>query len=316
MTPSKPKSAFSNALSGLKGWGAGATDEKQIVKIPLEHIAPDPNQPRREFDQEALQELAESIRQNGQMQPISVRTNPEGAPPYLIRFGERRWRACGLAGEATIDAIVSDAGSVPVQQLVENLQREDLGALEIANAIKALDMPPAEIATALGKSRQWVTYHMAIAKMPEEYREAMRSGAVNDVVTLYEAHQLSETHPAEAGALLARATAAKPLTRAAVRSLRDELRSAGTSDTTTASAPATPPKAAGTGASTSAASKAAAAGAIAHARVYVADEDGTEIGFLDLTKPTKAGKIGVIRGSDAPARLPIEALRITRVEPL
>ena len=142
-------------------------------------IEPNPNQPRREFDQEALQELATSIRELGIIQPITLR-KLEGEK-YQIIAGERRWRASQLAGLTTIPAYivtVEDQNAMEMA-LVENIQREDLNAIEIALAYQHLaeetGMTQAKISERVGKSRAAVTNYMRLLKLPAQVQIALKN---------------------------------------------------------------------------------------------------------------------------------------------
>ncbi len=119
----------------------GVAKSKNAVEIPLEKIAPDPDQPREEFDEDALNRLAESLKTRGQLQPIRVRWD-EGRGAYMILIGERRWRAAKLAGLPTVSAVVVEGTIDPAEllaiQLIENCLREDLKPIEQAKAFKAL----------------------------------------------------------------------------------------------------------------------------------------------------------------------------------
>jgi ParB family chromosome partitioning protein len=159
-----------------KGLGAlipteGLRDEESsLQEIPLNLIEPNPNQPRIHFDEEALSELAASIRELGVLQPILVRTVDDDR--YQIVAGERRWRAARRAGLATVPAMVRDvdeATSVE-QALVENLQREDLNPLEEAAAYQQLiedfQLTHDEVAKRVGRSRAAVTNTMRLLQLP------------------------------------------------------------------------------------------------------------------------------------------------------
>ena len=142
-------------------------------------IDPNPNQPRREFDQEALQELATSIRELGIIQPITLRKMEGGR--YQIIAGERRWRASQLAGLAKIPAYivtVEDQNAMEMA-LVENIQREDLNAIEIALAYQhlaeATGMTQAKISERVGKSRAAVTNYMRLLKLPAQVQMALKN---------------------------------------------------------------------------------------------------------------------------------------------
>ncbi len=150
-----------------------------LSEIDIAQIEPNPNQPRREFDQEALQELANSIRELGIIQPITLRKAESGK--YQIIAGERRWRASQLAGLNKIPAYivtVEDQG-VMEMALVENIQREDLNAIEIALAYQHLaetsGMTQAKISERVGKSRAAVTNYLRLLKLPAQVQIALKN---------------------------------------------------------------------------------------------------------------------------------------------
>ena len=150
-----------------------------LNEIEIAQIEPNPNQPRREFDQEALQELANSIRELGIIQPITLR-KVEGQK-YQIIAGERRWRASQLAGLTKIPAyivLVEDQNAMEMA-LVENIQREDLNAIEIALAYQHLadtsGMTQAKISERVGKSRAAVTNYMRLLKLPAQVQIALKN---------------------------------------------------------------------------------------------------------------------------------------------
>ena len=150
-----------------------------LNEIEIAQIEPNPNQPRREFDQEALQELANSIRELGIIQPITLR-KVEGQK-YQIIAGERRWRASQLAGLTKIPAYivsVEDQNAMEMA-LVENIQREDLNAVEIALAYQHLadtsGMTQAKISERVGKSRAAVTNYMRLLKLPAQVQIALKN---------------------------------------------------------------------------------------------------------------------------------------------
>ena len=160
-------------------------------EIPISAIEADPNQPRRSFDEEKLQELSESIKLYGVLSPILVRA---GALPgrYTIISGERRYRASQLAGLAAIPAIVSqgegeDSRTLAIQ-LVENLQRDDLSSLERAQAIGALrdghSLSIREIAEKLSISKSAVQRSLEILSLPDDLLNALREGASESKVLL------------------------------------------------------------------------------------------------------------------------------------
>jgi ParB family chromosome partitioning protein len=160
-------------------------------EIPLSAIEADPNQPRRNFDEEKLQELAESIKQYGVLSPILVRAS--GLPGrYTVISGERRFRASNIAGLASIPAIVSQSeeedGRTLAIQLVENLQRADLSSLERAYAIGALrdghNLSIRDIAEKLNISKSAVQRSLEILQLPDDLLNALREGASESKVLL------------------------------------------------------------------------------------------------------------------------------------
>ena len=150
-----------------------------LSEIDIAQIEPNPNQPRREFDPEALQELANSIRELGIIQPITLRKVNDHK--FQIIAGERRWRASQLAGLQKIPAYivtVEDQG-VMEMALVENIQREDLNAIEIALAYQHLadvtGMTQAKISERVGKSRAAVTNYLRLLKLPAQVQMALKN---------------------------------------------------------------------------------------------------------------------------------------------
>lgn len=141
-----------------------------INEIPIEQIFPNPNQPRREFDPVALQELSDSIRELGIVQPITLRDQGDGT--YLIIAGERRWRASQMAGLEAIPAYVRtvDDENMMEMALIENIQREDLNALEIALAYQHLleqyDLTQERLSERVGKNRSTITNYLRLLKLP------------------------------------------------------------------------------------------------------------------------------------------------------
>ena len=150
-----------------------------LSEIDITQISPNPNQPRREFDEEALKELATSIRELGIIQPITLRKMDDGT--YQIIAGERRWRASQVAGLQKIPAYivsVEDQNAMEMA-LVENIQREDLNAIEIALAYQHLaeasGMTQAKISERVGKSRAAVTNYMRLLKLPAQVQMALKN---------------------------------------------------------------------------------------------------------------------------------------------
>ena len=154
-----------------------------LNEIPIGQIEPNPDQPRREFDETAMQELAASIQTMGIIAPITLRqTAPDH---YQIIAGERRWRASQIAGLATIPAYIRTADDESVMELalVENIQREDLNAIEIALAYEHLaetsGMTQESIAERVGKSRTAVTNYMRLLKLPAQIQMALKNREID-----------------------------------------------------------------------------------------------------------------------------------------
>ena len=150
-----------------------------LSEIALTMISPNPNQPRTDFDESALQELAASIREIGLVTPITLRQMGEN--DYQIIAGERRWRAATLAGLTTIPAYIRTAEDEKVMEmaLVENIQREDLNPIEIALAYQHLSettgMTQERISSRVGKSRTSITNYMRLLKLPAQIQIALKN---------------------------------------------------------------------------------------------------------------------------------------------
>ena len=154
-----------------------------LNEIPISQIEPNPDQPRREFDPEAMEELAGSIKTMGIIAPITLR---EVSPDhYQIIAGERRWRASQMAGLTTIPAYIRTADDESVMELalVENIQREDLNAIEIALAYEHLaetsGMTQEKISERVGKSRTAVTNYMRLLKLPAQIQMALKNREID-----------------------------------------------------------------------------------------------------------------------------------------
>lgn len=158
-------------------------DESTIQEIPLDEIRPNPHQPRLHFDMTALQELSDSIKQSGVLQPIVLRAS--SVTGYEIVAGERRVRASKLAGKTTIPAIVRQLSEEEMIELaiLENLQREDLTALEEAEAysmmMEKLDLTQSEVAERLGKSRPHITNSLRLLKLPDQVKDMLNQDKIS-----------------------------------------------------------------------------------------------------------------------------------------
>lgn len=181
-------------MEGLKKRGLGkgldaifaentTEDSEKAVILKLSEIEPNREQPRRDFDEAALEELAQSIAQHGVLQPLLVRPLPGGV--YQIVAGERRWRASRMAGIKTVPAIVREMSDSEMMELalVENLQREDLSVIEEAEGYQVLihtyEMTQEEVAKAVGKSRPAITNALRILNLPQEVREMLAQGKIS-----------------------------------------------------------------------------------------------------------------------------------------
>lgn len=154
----------------------------QLRDLPLEYLQPGQYQPRKQMDKEPLDELAQSIREQGVMQPILVR--PIGKKRYEIIAGERRWRASQMAQKETIPAVVRDLNdqAAIALALIENLQREDLNPMEEAEALfrlqKEFELTQEEVAKAVGKSRVTVANMLRLMKLDDKVKTYLTSGQI------------------------------------------------------------------------------------------------------------------------------------------
>ena len=151
-----------------------STPKDEIIEVSLDELRPNPYQPRKVFDNEALEELSSSIREHGVFQPIIIKKSIKG---YEIIAGERRVRASKLAGKETIPAIVRDFTDEEMMEisLLENLQRENLNPIEEAQAYRSmldkLGITQEELSTKVGKSRSHITNIIGILRLPEEVQK-------------------------------------------------------------------------------------------------------------------------------------------------
>lgn len=153
-----------------------------VEKIDINKIYTNPNQPRKNFDKESLNELAESIRIHGLIQPIVVNEMPDG---YMIIAGERRFRACKICGLKEIDAIIKNYSNKQIAEIaiIENLQREDLNPVEVAKGIKKLmdeyGLTQEKVAERLGKSRSAIANSLRILTLYPEVIELIEKGKIS-----------------------------------------------------------------------------------------------------------------------------------------
>ncbi|GGH65991.1 stage 0 sporulation protein J [Paenibacillus silvae] len=157
-------------------------DDDKVVEIPISQLRANPYQPRKAFDEEAIHELAESIRQHGVIQPIIVRPVLRG---YEIIAGERRFRASQYCGNATVPAVVRTFNDQQVMEiaLIENLQRENLNAMEVAVAYQGLmdqfSLTQEELSVKVGKSRSHIANFLRLLSLPEEVKEHVSRGTLS-----------------------------------------------------------------------------------------------------------------------------------------
>ena len=158
-------------------------DKADVLMIPVDYIEPNPFQPRQSFDQEALEELAESIRTLGLIQPVTVRK--KAADKYQIISGERRFRACRLCGMELIPAYVRDADDQGMLEMaiVENIQRENLDPIEIALSYQRLidecRLTQEQMALRVGKKRASVTNYLRLLKLPAKIQHDLKVGQLS-----------------------------------------------------------------------------------------------------------------------------------------
>ena len=182
--------ALDLSFKDLADVAAGDASDGRPLKIALELIDEDPDQPRREFPEDELQQLAASIRIDGILQPIVVR-HSEQADRFIIVMGARRYRAAKIAGLVEAPVFVQDdAEASPYAQMVENIQRDDLKPSEIARFVTArleAGEKQTEVARRLGKPRDWVSRYAAVPKMPTFLQEKLATSSIRAVYELYQA---------------------------------------------------------------------------------------------------------------------------------
>ena len=185
----KKTSALGKGLEALLGGTPVSRNDNNIGTlatelsyIPLDKIKPNPEQPRKEFDKQALEELTQSVRKNGVIVPITVmKENGE----YILIAGERRYRAAKSAGLSEIPAYIRIATKKEVMEmaLVENIQREDLNAIEIALALKGLieecNLTQEQMSERIGKNRSTITNYLRLLKLPAEVQVAIRNNQIS-----------------------------------------------------------------------------------------------------------------------------------------
>lgn len=192
---------------GIRSSLTDQLNQLPLVHLPTDKVTPDPEQPRKSFDDESLLDLAQSIEENGLLQPIVVQPADDNGN-YRIIMGERRWRAHEYAGIDIIPAIVRPVADTTVLalQIIENNQREDITPLEEARALQQLveiSGNKKEVAQVLGRSPSWLSKRLSLLKAPEPVQVFADHQGVKDINTLNSLSKLYEEFPTEAEALMA-----------------------------------------------------------------------------------------------------------------
>lgn len=184
----KQPKGLGRGLDAIFGGDAIDLDAKlkpmsRMAEIDIADIIPNPSQPRTQFDEEALDELADSIRQLGVIQPVTVRKADDGK--YIIISGERRWRAAQRADLKTLPAYIRevDDETLYAMALVENIQRQDLNAIEIALGMQRLidecHLTQDALSEKVGKKRSSVSNYLRLLKLPDEVQLALKEGLIS-----------------------------------------------------------------------------------------------------------------------------------------
>ena len=174
------KGGLGRGLDSL--FNENSTEENGVLKLNINDIEPNREQPRKDFDDDSVSELADSIAQHGLIQPIVVTPLSNGR--YSIVAGERRWRACRIAGLQEVPVIVKDVSKQELMEiaLIENLQREDLNPVEEAfgyrSLIDSFGLTQEEVADRMGKSRSAVTNALRLLNLNEDELDALRKGLI------------------------------------------------------------------------------------------------------------------------------------------
>ena len=171
-----------DAIFGNDAIDLKAKPMTEMTEIAIADIVPNPTQPRRRFDEQALEELADSIRTLGLIQPITVK--PKDGK-YLIISGERRWRAAQAAGVERVPAYIRDVDdtNLHAMALVENIQRQDLNSIEVALGLQRLidecGLTQDELADKVGKKRSTISNYMRLLRLPDEVQLAVKEGVIS-----------------------------------------------------------------------------------------------------------------------------------------
>ena len=177
----KEKKSLGRGLDSLLGEGT-VKKQSTVTEIPVEELAPGQYQPRKRMHKDTLEELSDSIKQQGVLQPIVVRKQASGL--YEIVVGERRWRAAQLAGLETVPSIIKDINNSQAARisLIENLQREDLNAMDQARGLQRLQMEfnlsQEDLGSAVGKSRSSITNLLRLTKLSQDVQKMLEQGMI------------------------------------------------------------------------------------------------------------------------------------------
>ena len=182
----KPKRGMGRGLDAILSVSGGGADApaNELRELPVELIVANPKQPRRRFDEEALQALAGSLGERGVLQPVLVRSKPGGT--YELVAGERRWRAAQIAGLEKIPALVRPRGDAEALELalIENMAREDLNPIEEARAcaalVEELGLTREDVGRRVGRGRVAVSNLMRLLDLPDEVIELLEDGALSE----------------------------------------------------------------------------------------------------------------------------------------
>jgi len=210
-------------LDQLGLFGSDLVPTGKPLMVAIDRLDEDPDNPRKAFPPEAIEELAQDIAQRGILQPIVVSDGPVQGR-YLIRFGSRRWRAAIQAGLTEVPVIFAVQARDAYDQVAENLKRQNLSPLELAQFIRRrvdAGESNAEVGRQLGMDLTTVAHHLALVSLPPVLDQALRSGRCESPRTLHELSRLHDEQPEQVAALVAGTEA---ITREAVASLRDAAR--------------------------------------------------------------------------------------------
>lgn len=212
--------SFLNSLSNVQLALDRKEGGEEIERIPLDRITSDPSNPRQDFDQAELEALAQSIKERGLLQPITLRPHPDRPQRFIVRFGDRRFRAAALAGLTEIQAIITETpedGDL-LDQVVENEQRVGLSNSDMGQAVSRLaeqELTQRQIADRIGRPQSTVAQYASIASMPEGL--ARRANEA-DLRALYDLHKLWLKSPELVERFLA---AGEAIIRSAVKKLAE-----------------------------------------------------------------------------------------------